>query len=104
MLVNAERERVYWVYILASGLGGTLYIGVTNDLVRRVFEHRTDVVAGFTKRYGVHRLVYFEQFSDIENAIRREKRLKKWNRAWKVRLIEKMNPNWDDLFAAIANR
>ena len=98
------RERIYWVYILASGLGGTLYIGVTNDLVRRVFEHRTDAIAGFTKRYGVHRLVYFEQFSDIENAIRREKRLKKWNRVWKVRLIEETNPNWDDLFAAIANR
>ena len=98
------RERIYWVYILASGLGGTLYIGVTNDLVRRVFEHRTDAIAGFTKRYGVHRLAYFEQLSDSENAIRREKRLKKWNRVWKVRLIEETNPNWDDLFVAIANR
>jgi putative endonuclease len=71
------RDKVYWVYILASSIGGTLYIGVTNDLVRRVYEHRTGQVPGFTTCYGVHRLVYFEQFSDIENAIRREKRLKK---------------------------
>ena len=99
-----SRDRVYWVYILASAIGGTLYIGVTNDLVRRVYEHRTKQVSGFTNRYNVHRLVYFEQFSDIENAIRREKRLKKWNRAWKIRLIEESNPNWDDLFTAIANR
>jgi putative endonuclease len=98
------KEKIFWVYILASKIGGTLYIGVTNDLVRRVFEHRSEVVRGFTKRYSVHRLVYFEQFSDIESAIRREKRLKKWNRAWKIRLIEEANPNWDDLFLAIANR
>ena len=98
------KEKIFWVYILASKIGGTLYIGVTNDLVRGVFEHRSEVVRGFTKRYGIHRLVYFEQFSDIESAIRRERRLKKWNRAWKVRLIEEANPNWDDLFPAIANR
>src|SRR5262245_34339643 len=98
------RERSYWVYILTSRLGGTLYIGVTNDLVRRVYEHRIKAAEGFTKKYDVDRLVYFEQFDDIENAIRREKRLKKWNRAWKVRLIEEANPNWDDLFPAVANR
>lgn len=97
-----SRERSYWVYILASRLGGTLYIGVTNDLVRRVYEHRTDIVPGFTKKYDVHRLVYFEQFSDIENAIRREKRLKKWNREWKIDLIEKSNPQWNDLYPEIA--
>ena len=96
------RDRSYWVYILASGLGGTLYIGVTNDLVRRVYEHKTKVAEGFTKKYGVDRLVHYEQFDDIENAIRREKRLKKWNRAWKVRLIEEANPNWDDLYTSIA--
>jgi putative endonuclease len=96
------RERVFWVYILASKLGGTLYIGVTNNLIRRVYEHRTDAVPGFTEEYQVHRLVYFEQFSDIENAIRREKRLKKWNRAWKIQLIENSNPNWDDLYPSIA--
>jgi putative endonuclease len=96
------RDRSFWVYILASKLGGTLYIGVTNNLIRRVYEHRTDAVPGFTKKYGVHRLVYFEQFSDIENAIRREKRLKKWSRSWKIQLIEHSNPNWDDLFSSIA--
>jgi putative endonuclease len=89
-------------YILASKIGGTLYIGITNDLVRRVFEHRSKAVPGFTKRYSVMHLVYFEQFDDVENAIRREKRLKKWNRAWKVRLIEQSNPNWDDLYPPIA--
>jgi putative endonuclease len=95
-------EKCYWVYILASRIGGTLYIGVTNDLVRRMHQHRMDYVDGFTKKYSVHRLVYFEQHSDIEAAIRREKRLKKWNRAWKVRLIEELNPNWDDLYPQIA--
>ena len=94
--------RSYYVYILASRIGGTLYIGVTNDLVHRVGEHRLELMKGFTKRYGVHKLVYFEQFDDIENAIVREKRLKNWNRAWKVRLIEELNPNWDDLYPGIA--
>jgi putative endonuclease len=77
LIVGMSTERYYWVYILASGLGRTLYIGVTNNLIRRVYEHRLDVSAGFTKRYGVHRLVYFEPHTDIEAAIRREKRLKK---------------------------
>ena len=98
------KDKVYWVYILASAIGGTLYVGVTNDLVRRVYEHRTGAVPGFTSRYRIHQLVYFEQFGDVENAILREKRLKKWNRNWKIRLIEELNPNWDDLFPAIANR
>jgi putative endonuclease len=96
-------ERSYWVYILASRIGGTLYIGVTNDLIRRVYEHRMGLADGFTKKYGVHRLVYFEQYSDIEAAIVREKRLKKWNRAWKIRCIEERNPNWDDLYPQIAS-
>jgi putative endonuclease len=99
-----SEDKCYWVYILASRIGGTLYIGVTNDLVRRVYEHRTGAVPGFSKRHQVHRLVYFERFSDVEYAIQREKRLKKWNRSWKIRLIEEANPNWDDLFPAIANR
>jgi putative endonuclease len=97
-----SKERCFYVYILASRIGGTLYIGVTNDLVRRVYEHREDVTDGFTKKYQVHRLVYFEQHSDIEAAIQREKRLKKWNRAWKIQLIEETNPNWDDLHVGIA--
>ncbi|MBB4372640.1 putative endonuclease [Bradyrhizobium sp. cir1] len=93
--------RHYYVYILASKIGGTLYIGVTNDLIRRVAEHKSKLIESFTEKYDVARLVYFEQFDDPENAIKREKRLK-WNRAWKVRLIEKENPNWDDLYAGIA--
>jgi putative endonuclease len=92
----------FWVYILASRLGGTLYIGVTNDLVRRVYEHREGLAEGFTKKYAAHRLVHFEQFDDVENAVRREKRLKSWNRAWKIRLIEETNPHWIDLYYQIA--
>ncbi|MCS3731180.1 GIY-YIG nuclease family protein [Bradyrhizobium betae] len=94
--------RCYYVYILASRIGGTLYIGVTNDIIRRVAEHKSKVIESFTEKYDVARLVYFEQFDDPENAIKREKRVKKWNRAWKVRLIEKDNPNWDDLYPGIA--
>ncbi len=94
--------RNFYVYILASRIGGTLYIGVTNDLVRRVAEHRLKSVKGFTKKYDVDKLVYFQQFDDAENAIRREKLLKKGNRAWKIRLIEELNPNWDDLYPSIA--
>ena len=96
-----SKDHSYFVYILASKIGGTLYVGVT-DLVRRVYEHRNGLADGFTKKYSVHRLIYFEQHSDIEAAITREKRLKKWNRAWKIRLIEETNPNWRDLYPAIA--
>ncbi len=96
--------RSFYVYILASHIVGTLYIGVTNDLIRRVAEHQLQLTKGFTKKYDVHKLVYFEQFDDAENAIRREKRLKKWNRAWKIRLIEELNPNWDDLYPSIAGK
>jgi putative endonuclease len=87
-----------WVYILASKRNGTLYIGVTNDLIRRVWQHRNDEVEGFTKRYGVHCLVHFEAFDEPEFAIRREKALKKWPRKWKLALIEKENPEWRDLW------
>lgn len=76
--------------------------GVTNNLVRRVYEHKMGQADGFTKKYSVHRLVYFEQYGDIEAAILREKKLKKWQRAWKIRLIEELNPNWDDLYPQIA--
>jgi putative endonuclease len=93
--------RSFYVYILASRIGGTLYIGVTNDPIRRVTEHGLKLVKGFTKKYEVDRLIYFQQFDDAENAIRREKRLKNWNRAWKIRLIEELNPNWDDLYPSI---
>jgi len=90
-----------YVYILASEPQGTLYIGVTSDLIRRIWEHKSDVVGGFTKKYAVHDLVYFEASESIEAAIQREKRLKKWERAWKIRLIEQSNPDWHDLFPAL---
>ena len=90
------------VYILASKRNGTLYIGVTSDLVKRVWQHKNDVTAGFTKKYGVHTLVYYEMHADMTEAIRREKQLKKWNRAWKMELIEKENPGWRDLWPEIA--
>jgi putative endonuclease len=94
--------RQFYVYILASRIGGTLYIGVTNDLVRRVGEHKLKLAESFTKDHKVTRLVYFEVFDDIEQAIHREKRLKKWPRAWKISLIERDNPNWIDLYPQIA--
>lgn len=86
------------VYILASRRNGTLYIGVTSSLENRVSLHKQDFVEGFTKRYRVHHLVYYEMHATMTEAIRREKQLKKWNRAWKIRLIEQMNPEWLDLF------
>jgi putative endonuclease len=90
-----------YVYILTDRYKGTLYIGVTNDLVRRVYEHREGAVDGFTKRYNLKSLVYFEQLDGAEQAITREKQLKKWNRDWKIELIEKINPEWKDLYETI---
>jgi len=92
-----RQERTYYVYILASGPSGTLYTGMTNDLARRVYEHREGLVEGFTKRYGVKRLVYFETFAIAADAIRRENRIKKYPRAWKLNLIAQMNSEWRDL-------
>ena len=92
----------YYVYILASKRNGTLYIGVTNNLTRRVYEHKNGIIEGFTKKYRVHKLVYYEHVEDIESAIQREKRLKTWHRDWKIRLIEETNPNWEDLYKHIA--
>jgi len=89
------------VYILASTRNGTLYIGVTSDLVKRVWQHREDLVEGFTKQYGVHTLVYYELHADMVNAMQREKQMKKWNRAWKIELIEKENPEWVDLWPGL---
>jgi len=88
----------YFVYVLASKKHGTLYIGVTADLVHRVHEHKSGIIDGFTKKYGVHILVYYERYEYIEDAITREKRLKKWHRKWKIELIEKSNPEWNDLY------
>ncbi|PHS22866.1 MAG: endonuclease [Robiginitomaculum sp.] len=92
----------YFTYILASKPRGTLYVGRTNNLVRRLWEHKEELQSGFTEKYGVHRLVWYEEHATAENAIRREKRLKHWNRAWKVDLIEKANLNWSDLWDEIA--
>ncbi len=91
-------EKQYVVYILASDRNGTLYIGVTSDLLKRIWEHKNKKADGFTKEYGVDKLVYYEQTSDIRSALLREKQMKKWNRAWKIRLIEEKNPKWNDLY------
>jgi putative endonuclease len=90
-------EKYYYVYILASKKNGTLYIGVSNNLIKRMYEHKNNLVQGFTKRYRVHTLVYFEHTQEVETTIAREKTLKKGNRKWKISLIEKTNPDWRDL-------
>jgi putative endonuclease len=95
------RDKLPAVYILASARNGTLYVGVTSNLVQRAWQHRACVTGGFTERYGVHRLVYYECHGDMEHAIQREKRLKKWERRWKLRLIEERNPDWRDLWLEI---
>jgi len=89
------------VYILASRRNGTLYTGVTSDLVRRIWEHKNNVMEGFTRRYGVHSLVWYEVHETMESAIRREKAIKEWKRAWKLELIESVNPGWEDLFPSL---
>ena len=86
------------VYILASKRNGTLYVGVTSNLQKRVWTHKNDLIEGFAKKYGVHLLVYYELCDDIVSAITREKQIKKWNRAWKLQLIEAQNPDWKDLW------
>ena len=96
------RERGGWIYIMTNRPNGILYVGVTADLARRVWQHREGLIEGFTKRYGLKRLVYVERYDDIRTAIQREKNLKHWSRAWKVRLIVEANPNWDDLYSRIA--
>ncbi|MDO5969041.1 GIY-YIG nuclease family protein [Flavivirga aquimarina] len=87
----------YYVYILSNKKNGTLYIGVTNDLERRIFEHKRKMISGFTSKYDLNKLMYFEQFQYVNDAIKREKQLKNWNRQWKIDLIEKTNQNWIDL-------
>ena len=91
----------YYVYILTNKKQGTLYIGVTNDLVRRIWEHKNHVVEVFTEKYKLGRLVYYEETDNVESAIQREKQLKNWHRPWKITLIEKNNPEWNDLYAGI---
>jgi putative endonuclease len=93
----------FYVYILASRRNGTLYIGMTDDLVRRTWLHKAGTIAGFTKQYGVKTLVWYEQHDTREAALMRERQMKKWNRAWKIVMIEKMNPSWSDLYKTIAS-
>lgn len=95
-------EKDFHVYILASDRNGTLYVGVTSNLVQRIWQHRNDEIEGFTKRYRVHRLVWFESQPDAISAITREKQIKEWKRAWKLALIEAGNPQWRDLYETIA--
>ncbi|HYA13660.1 MAG TPA: GIY-YIG nuclease family protein [Syntrophales bacterium] len=91
----------FYVYILCSKRNGTLYIGVTSDLIKRVYEHKNKLVGGFSKKYNVHRLVWYEMHETAEGAIIREKQIKKWNRQWKLNLVERVNPEWDDLYETI---
>jgi putative endonuclease len=100
---NCGADRSYWVYILASRPRGTLYVGMTSDRVRRVYLHREDLVPGFTKKYGIKLLVYYEQHTTALGAIQREKNIKHWSRAWKIDLIKSMNPEWCDLYEGIAS-
>jgi putative endonuclease len=97
-VLENSRMKGGWVYILTNRPNGILYVGVTNDLIRRVYEHRTGAVPGFTKRYGLKSLVYFEAYDEIQTAIQREHTMKHWSRTWKVRLILRENPQWRDLF------
>ena len=90
--------KLHYLYILASMKNGTLYVGETNNLLRRIYEHKNDLVDGFTKKYKVHKLVYYEEINDTSTAIQREKQIKKWKRQWKINLIEKNNPEWKDLY------
>ena len=96
-----KTDKDFYVYILASKRNGTLYIGVTSDLIQRIWQHKEGVVEGFTKKYNVKTLVYYEQHGCAESAIHQEKRLKEWQRNWKLDLIEKFNPDWDDLYESI---
>ena len=98
------KEYVYFVYMLASRRNGTLYTGETNDVLRRTWQHKNDLVAGFTRKYGVHILVWYEMHTDIQEAIAREKQIKGWNRAWKIRLIETHNSGWNDLYERILGK
>jgi len=91
----------YFIYLLTNKRNGTLYTGVTSNLVKRIWEHKNKVVEGFTQKYDLDKLVYYEAYNDPENAILREKNIKKWNRSWKIELIEKDNPDWNDLYESI---
>lgn len=95
-------EKQYYVYILTKAHNSTFYVGMTSDLAKRIWEHKNEVADGFTKKYGIKTLVYYEIFDNPELAIKREKRLKKWPRAWKIKVIEEQNPEWEDLYDEIS--
>jgi putative endonuclease len=99
--LEMSMDKSSYVYILASGLNGTIYVGVTSDLVKRVWQHREGLADGFTKQYGIKKLVWYEIHTEIAEAIRREKQIKKWDRNWKIELIQQTNPRWRDLYADI---
>lgn len=94
---------MYYIYILASKKNGVLYVGVTNDLIRRTWEHKDDQVEGFSKKYFVKKLVYYKEFDNVYNAIEREKCIKRWKRDWKIKIIEKFNKSWEDLYNDISS-
>ncbi|MDX1901198.1 MAG: GIY-YIG nuclease family protein [Gammaproteobacteria bacterium] len=94
-------EKAYYVYILANKKYGTLYIGITSNLIKRIYEHKNNFADGFTKKYGIHQLMYYEIHIDVREAILREKQIKKWHRDWKINLIERDNPDWIDLYSSI---
>ena len=94
-------NKIFYVYILASKRNGTLYVGVTSNLVKRIWEHKNNLAEGFSKRYRIHDLVWYEMHETMDSAIQREKRIKEWKRAWKLELIEKTNPDWQDLYHTI---
>ena len=96
-----KKEKKAFVYIMASKRNGTIYIGVTSDLIHRVWQHKNNEIEGFTKKYKVHKLIYFEQHNNIRSAIEREKQIKKWIRKWKLDLIENKNSEWKDLYGEI---
>jgi len=93
-----KSDNQYYVYILASKRNATLYIGVTSNLIKRIYEHKNNLIEGFTKKYNIHNLIYYEITEDVDSAIAREKQLKRWKRNWKIELIEKNNPEWKDLY------
>lgn len=97
----ADKKEFFYVYILSSKRNGTIYVGVTSNLVKRIFEHRSDLIDGFTKKYAVHNLVWYEQHETSLGAITREKQIKRWKRDWKIKLIQQDNPEWNDLYPTL---
>ncbi len=97
-----KQKGIYYLYILASKRNGTLYIGVTNDLIKRIYQHKNNLIPGFTSQYNIHALVYYETYNNINDAISREKQMKTWQRNWKIKLIEKDNPMWKDLYGELS--